>query len=977
MIVGRPSSSLDVTHFIQNVPLFKGISNNSLEFIAANHSIVSYAYGSPIINFGIIPSDVLFIINGSARLFLPQPKTITPICRLNKFDTVGLTSHLVGKGIEEISSITDLLGLSIPDRVIISLYTSDHSFRSNIDNSFFDAEIVSTAANIFNSLPANNCSLTDFIKYNLSLSKSHNISTLQNAAFYLSSTNHPCYQQGTQKSSISPNFESTSPSSPFDYRFVPLLQCPSNFPDESSTNLSEVSITPITTSSSPLALSPQPYANTLGQNPPTLIHGKSPQDSIRACIKMLSQVLEFNVTDDSIDSILERFFPADTPITPELITRILSQCGFYVSTGAIAKNQFSKLPVPTVVFFKSYPALLVESNISKITLLSPVYGSITLSPKLATSCDHLSTSIVVISNDHKPQSESFGFKWFIPYIIRYKLSFFTILLTSFVVQLFTLATPLLFQVIIDRVFVQRSLSTLNTVGLIILLSALLEALLSYLKTALLFDTTNRIDTKLGSIVIDHLFALPLSYFDKRPVGELANRLSELERIRSFLTGQGLTTILDSVYSILYLVVMLSYSPMLTLVSLSVFPIQLIITFIGAPVFRRQFRLSAESSAKTQSLLVESISGIHTLKAQNIELSTREKWLKLYSEYVTLTFNKVLTATFVNQLSSLLQKISQILVLWFGASLVLSGKFSIGQLIAFRMISNFVTQPLLRISTIWQSVQELKISIERLSDIMGRPTEVNRPGSLDYILLPPIIGHIKFENVSFKFVRTSPYILKDISLDISPKSFVAFVGPSGSGKSTLSKLISRLYQSSTGVVSIDGYDVTKLDLTSLRSQIGIVPQDPILFSGSVSANISLSSTSTNTSDIVAAAKIACAHDFIMSLPDGYATQVGERGCNLSGGQRQRIAIARMILSKPRLIILDEATSALDPVVEIMVLTNLRQYFESNTLLYITHRVESIRDADNIIVMDSGTIAEIGKHEELFANKSLYYSLLFKS
>ena len=296
--------------------------------------------------------------------------------------------------------------------------------------------------------------------------------------------------------------------------------------------------------------------------------------------------------------------------------------------------------------------------------------------------------------------------WFLPAIKRYRSTLLLVLASSFVVQLFTLANPLLIQVIIDKVISQRSLDTLQVLGVALVAVTVFESVLSSLRTFLFTDTTNKIDMRLGAEVIDHLLRLPLGYFDRRPVGELGTRIAELEKIRNFLTGEALTTIIDAAFSIIYIIVMALYSWLLTIIALIVVPIQVAITLLGAPIFRRQFRLTAEENAKTQSHLIEVLTGIQTVKAQNVETISRWKWQERYSKYISRSFEKTITGTSLNQISQILQKLSQLMILWAGAQLVLNGTLTLGQLIAFRIISGYVTQPLLRLSTIWQRIQEL-------------------------------------------------------------------------------------------------------------------------------------------------------------------------------------------------------------------------------------------------------------------------------
>ena len=434
----------------------------------------------------------------------------------------------------------------------------------------------------------------------------------------------------------------------------------------------------------------------------------------------------------------------------------------------------------------------------------------------------------------------------------------------------------------------------------------------------------------------------------------------------------MNSILDALFSLIYILVMFFYSALLTLVALAVIPIQIILTLIGAPLFRRQYRRTAEENAKTQSHLVEVLSGVQTVKAQNAEVVSRWKWQDLYSKYISRTFEQTITGTVIQQFSQVLQKISQLLVLWVGAQLVLDGYLSLGQLIAFRIISGYVTQPVLRLSSIWQNIQELKISFERLSDVIDTPQESDETDK-EKIPLSEIEGDVRFEEITFGFSKTGPKIINELNLNIKKGQFVGIVGESGSGKSTLMKLLPRLYSPDKGRIFIDNTDIDKVELYSLRRQIGVVPQEPLLFSGTISHNIALNNPNASAEEIVNAAKIADAHDFIMKLPDGYSSSIGERATTLSGGQRQRIAIARTLLGNPKLLIMDEATSALDYKTEKNVCDNLSKSLDKKTVFFITHRLATIKDADLIVLMDKGNIAEIGNHDSLINKKGKYFDL----
>ena len=419
--------------------------------------------------------------------------------------------------------------------------------------------------------------------------------------------------------------------------------------------------------------------------------------------------------------------------------------------------------------------------------------------------------------------------------------------------------------------------------------------------------------------------------------------------------------------------MIIYSPLLTIVSLSTLPLYLLLVFGVAPLYRQLIRTRAAAQARTQSHLIEVLGGIQTVKAQHFELTARWKWQDRYREFVSEGFKSVVLGTTSGQIGSFLNQLSSLLVLWVGMWLVLKGDLTLGMLIAFRIISGNVTGPLLQLSSLYQGFQKVQVSMERLSDILDQNPELSREEDIDQISMPLIKGDLRFEDVKFRFGKVGPYQVDRVNLNISSGQFVGIVGQSGSGKSTLTKLIPRLYEPESGRIFLDDYDICKVDLSSLRRQIGIVPQDSLLFEGTIAENIALNDPQASTETITEAAKLACAHDFIMSLGQGYATRLSERGSNLSGGQRQRIAIARTILANPQLLIMDEATSALDYNTERQLCINLQRWAENRTVLFITHRLSSIKSSDQILVMNDGSLVEQGTHEELIDLGERYAAL----
>ncbi|MBV9244683.1 MAG: type I secretion system permease/ATPase [Methylobacteriaceae bacterium] len=566
----------------------------------------------------------------------------------------------------------------------------------------------------------------------------------------------------------------------------------------------------------------------------------------------------------------------------------------------------------------------------------------------------------------------FDITWFLQAMHKYRRLLGEVLVASFFLQLFALISPLFFQVVIDKVLVHRGLTTLDVLIVGLVAVSLFESLLTALRTYVFSHTTNRIDVELGARLFRHLMALPIAYFEARRAGDSVARVRELENIRNFLTSSALTLVIDLFFTFVFLAVMAYYSIFLTGIVLVSFPFYVAISAGATPIFRRRLDEKFNRGAENQSFLVEAVTGVETLKAMAVEPQMQRRWEEQLAGYVRASFRVLSLGNWASQGVQLVSKLVTAAVLFFGAKAVIAGDLTVGELVAFNMLAGRVAQPVLRLAQVWQDFHQARLSIARLGDILNTHPEPNfAPGRTG---LPAIRGAIAFEHVGFRYRLDGPEILHDVNLAITAGQTVGVIGPSGSGKSTLAKLVQRLYLPESGRILVDGVDLAMIDVSWLRRQVGVVLQENVLFNRSIRENIALADPGMPVERVMAAARLAGAHDFILELPQGYDTVVGERGASLSGGQRQRIAIARALVMGPRILIFDEATSALDYESERVIQENMRQIARNRTVIIIAHRLSAVRDADRIITIERGRLIEDGTHDELLRAGGRYASLL---
>lgn len=978
-----------VQEFLQNVSPFDRLEEGTLAHLAKQMQLLRYRMGQAIVIREKMPAQIAILYEGRARLIGYDPRTNAPetLQLLESGEIMGWVSLVRGLPCEAAIASKETICLILDANNFLNLIQQEPKLGQFFHNHCSLLE----AYELLGTVLARRAEATTNLKQlaleaapqavvcNLPSGQTPLNQLEANRVWLISSDNVVNYPVGGQIQSEAATaliaVEGSHAARVIGFPDAVLTPAPgpaapTGAADESATALSTVDI-PYAPEQVPEFTQASTQRTTRLKQYPH-IYGKGPLDAALACFQMLAQHLGMPFRREVVRRVLNEQLRRRGNLSLSFYGAVAEMMGLSAQLVEVPASSASRLQTPALISWQDSPAVIYEASQRELVLGVPELGILRRKPEAFAETWEPVGQVLLLKPTSETPRKRFGLSWFLPSLYRYRNVLITVFIASFFVQLFSLANPLVIQIIIDKVIVKNSPDTLNVLGVLLLVLGVFEALLSSLRTYLFVDTTNRIDMALGSEIIGHLLRLPLRYFGRRPVGELASRINELENIRQFLTSTALTVVLDAVFSLLYFGVLFLYSPLLTGVTLLTVPLFVILTVVVAPIVRRQLRDKAERNAETQSHLVEVVSGIQTVKAQNIELRARWKWQERYSRYISSSFRTVLTSTAAGSMSNFLSKLSALLVLWVGAALVLEGELTLGQLIAFRIISGYVTTPLLRLAQLWQNFQETGLSLERLSDIVDTPEESEETDRLN-IPMPAVEGTVTFENLSFRYANSGPLQLSNINLEVPAGTFVGIVGPSGSGKSTLMKLVPRLYMPMTGRVLIDGYDVSKVELYSLRRQIGIVPQETLLFDGSVQENIALTAPEATSEEIIEAARIANAHDFIMSLPNGYNTRVGERGAALSGGQRQRLAIARTLLQKPRILILDEATSALDYQAERIVCANLAQEFQGQTVFFITHRLNTIKHSDLILMMDQGVIAEQGTHEELMALRGLYYCL----
>jgi subfamily B ATP-binding cassette protein HlyB/CyaB len=677
-------------------------------------------------------------------------------------------------------------------------------------------------------------------------------------------------------------------------------------------------------------------------------------------------VSKIHAVSIDIEAVKRRYF-VEGELKPEEILRILKDHGMRSRLKKLKSlDDLVKYPAPSIIISqdRAYHVFVGKKD-GKIFIFDCLEKKMNAVTEEAFHSLWSGEAIAVYPRFTKTEFY-LNVRWLFKEFYKHRPVFSAVILSSFFIQLFGLVTPLFIQVIIDKVLAHHALTTLEVVAGAFMIVLLFDMVLNLMRNYLLYHTANKIDGSLGAKVYRHLLSLPFRYFEVRKVGNIIARVRELENLRQFMTNISLTVLLDTLFSVLFVVIMAIYSVYLTLIVLMFVVAISLISFFATPMIKVRLDEKFQKGAAAQSFLVESITGVQTVKSLAIEGKMIKDWENNLGDYILSAFKLSNVANIAVTSSQMLQKMMTLAVIYFGVSLVFDGRLSVGQLIAFQMFGSQLSGPILRLVHMWQDFQQAKLSLDRIADIINIPPEVVG-GS---ITVSELKGEITAKDITFRYTPDGPLVLDGVNFSITPGMMVGIVGRSGSGKSTIAKLIQRLYLPVEGSILIDGVDIRHLDPLFLRYRTGIVLQECFLFSGTIRENIAIAASDANMERIIQTARVAGAHDFISEMPMGYDTYVEERGSSLSGGQKQRIAIARALITNPGVLIFDEATSSLDYESERVIYENLKHIRQGRTVILIAHRLSVMRTCDMVIVIDKGKVVETGNHDMLMREEGLY-------
>ncbi|MFM2275491.1 MAG: hypothetical protein RL211_1363 [Pseudomonadota bacterium] len=707
-------------------------------------------------------------------------------------------------------------------------------------------------------------------------------------------------------------------------------------------------------------------------------HGEVQQDALGPLITLCAIARLHQIAADPANLAHQLGLSEHTALGTDDLLRAAQQLGLKARLVRTTPDRLALTPLPALALLRRQEGglrtvLLAQSDGQRVLLQSEGQGQPRIE-SLDTFVQTWTGELILFTSRASLAGHlaKFDFAWFIPALVKYRKLLGEVLLISFMLQLFALVSPLFFQVVMDKVLVHKGMTTLDVLVIGLVVVVVFESVLSALRAYVFSHTTSRIDVELGARLFRHLVQLPLAYFQARRVGDSVARVRELENIRSFLTGNALTVVLDVFFSFLFIAVMLFYSVPLTLIVLLSLPLYFGLSLAVVPVLRARLDVKFGRGAENQAMLVETVTGIQTVKAGALEPAFAQRWDNQLAAYVSASFKAQNLAAWAHEGINLIGKLVGAATLWYGAKLVMDNALTVGQFVAFNMFAQRVAQPIMRMAQLWTDFQQTGISVARLGDILNTRTEALPSAATQ---LPPLQGRVTLDQVAFRYRPEAPLVLQHVSLDVRPGEVIGIVGRSGSGKSTLTKLVQRLYTPEAGRILVDGIDISLIDAAQLRRQVGVVLQENLLFNRSVRDNIAIADPAAPLESVIHAAQLAGAHAFISELSEGYDTLVGEQGSSLSGGQRQRIAIARALFTNPRILILDEATSALDYESEAIIHRNMAHICQGRTVFIIAHRLSALRHSNRIVVVDKGHIVETGSHTTLLNTPKGIYAQLW--
>jgi ATP-binding cassette, subfamily B, bacterial HlyB/CyaB len=697
-------------------------------------------------------------------------------------------------------------------------------------------------------------------------------------------------------------------------------------------------------------------------------------------LECLALVARHHGVDMSAERLIHDYAVDNRPVTTRQLLRIARDAGLRARRTELTWHSLVRLG-------DAYPILAQLENGNWVVVASVVPGGeqeiirvldpLAQRPEvlLLTERDFSKSwrgSVVLVKRDYRlvDADQPFGFRWFVPELIRQRALFRDVAVAAFVLYGLGLTMPIFFQLVIDKVLVHQSYATLTvlTAGMAVALA--FDAAFTFLRRYLLLYATNKIDIRVATRTFGHLLDLPISLFEQASAGVLVKHMQQTSRIREFLTGRLFLTLLDAISLMVFVPILILYSAKLTLVVLGFAALVGLVIMLLIGPFRRQLQALYRAEGERQALLVETVHGMRTIKSLALEPRQRRVWDDRSAQSVSVRFRVEQISTIAQSMTGLLEKLTSVAIIGLGALDVFNGTMTIGALVAFNMLAGRVSGPLVQIVTMIHEYQEVALSVRMLGEIMNQRQEQHGRGRG---VRPVLAGRIELDDVSFRYRPEGTPALDSISFTIPAGAVFGIVGKSGSGKTTVTRLIQGLYPVQQGLVRIDGFDSREIDLAHLRKSIGVVLQDSFLFRGTVRDNIAAAKPDASIEEVAAAARAAGADEFIERLPRGLETVLEEDASNLSGGQKQRLAIARALVTNPRVLILDEATSALDPDSEAIIRQNLRQIAHGRTLVIVSHRLSTLVDADAILVIDRGKVADIGRHDQLVSRCMTYRHL----